>query len=134
MSLDQALGNAQEQIPECVAVGYVDMTIGMLLGVRTVDSHPSEVLDLVAAATVELFQGKNVAAIEGLFERRRGASGDGVRRPDEVLIFSQNLVHVFARGKKNTDHAVVFVCRGSANVGMVLTKSRLALSSIEAAV
>ena len=68
MSLDKALATAQTEVPECVAAGYVDMVSGLLLGVKTVDSHPSEVLDLVAAATGDLFQGKNVSEIERLFE------------------------------------------------------------------
>ena len=50
MSFSAAIKSAQSNVPECVAVGYVDMTTGMLLDVNTVDSHPSEVLDLVAAA------------------------------------------------------------------------------------
>lgn len=133
MSLDKALTAAQTTVPECLAVGYVDMSTGMLLGVRTVDSHPSEVLDLVAAATADLFQGTNVTAIEQLFKKARGTSADNRHYFKEILVFSENLLHVFMRGKKNPDHAVVIVCRASANVGMVLTKSRLALPPLEAA-
>ena len=48
MSLDSALANVRSAVPECVACGLVDMKTGMLLGVKTVDSHPQEVLDLVA--------------------------------------------------------------------------------------
>lgn len=60
-ALNNALAKAQQSIPECVATGYVDMSTGMLLGVKTVDSHPQEVLDLVAAATADLFQGASVS-------------------------------------------------------------------------
>jgi hypothetical protein len=135
MSLDKALNFAQGQIPECVAMGYVDMTTGMLLAVKTIDSHPSEVLDLVSAATADLFQGTNVVAIEKLFKKSRGTSpGDQSHYFQEILVFSTNLIHVFMRGKRNTNHAVVAVCRGSANIGMVIAKSRLTLSAIEAAV
>lgn len=133
MSLEKALTAAQAQVPECLAIGYVDMSTGMLLGVRTVDSHPSEVLDLVAAATADLFQGSNVTLIEQHFKKARGVSDDDRRYFKEILVFSENLLHVFMRGKKNADHALVFVCRGSANVGMVLTKSRSALPAVEAA-
>lgn len=133
MSLDKALASAQNQVPECLAIGYVDMATGMLLGVRTVDSHPTEVLDLVAAATADLFQGTNVTAIEQLFKKARGTTQDNRHYFKEILVFSENLLHVFMRGKKNTDHSVVIVCRGTANVGMVLTKSRLALPAIESA-
>lgn len=133
MSLEKALTAAQTQVPECVAIGYVDMTTGMLLGVKTVDSHPSEVLDLVAAATADMFQGTNITAIEKMFKKARGMPQDDKHFFREIVVFSENLLHVFARAKRNTDHAVVFVCRGSANIGMVLAKSRLAIPTIEAA-
>lgn len=131
--LESALTKAQGDIPECVASGYVDMTTGMLLGVRTVDSHPREVLDLVAAATADLFQGSNVTAIEKMFKRARGVT-DNQHYFEEIFVMSNNLLHVFLRSKKYPEHALVFVCRKSANIGMVIAKSRLALPNIEAAV
>jgi hypothetical protein len=131
MSLDNAILKAVSGVPECVAAGYVDMSTGMLLGVKTVDSHPSEVLDLVSAATADLFQGANVVAIEKLFKRSRGLKEDTHHYFQEIMVFSDNLLHVFLRGKKYKDHAVVYVCRKSANVGMVLTKARMSLSALE---
>ncbi|MBS2031986.1 MAG: hypothetical protein JST54_29075 [Deltaproteobacteria bacterium] len=133
MSLDSALAKAQQSVPECVAAGYVDMSTGMLLGVKTVDSHPQEVLDLVAAATADLFQGQSVQAIEKLFRRSRGQPEDGARYFNEIVVFSQNLIHVFLRSKKHREQAVVFVTRGSANIGMVLSKSRQSLAEVESA-
>lgn len=133
MSLDTAMAKAQQNLPECVAVGYVDMGTGMLLGVKTLDSHPQEVLDLVAAATADLFQGQSVTAIEKLFRKSRGQPENGGHYFREILVFSENLLHVFARCKEHPEHAVVFVCRASANVGMVLSKSRLSVGDIEAA-
>lgn len=133
MSLDSALTKAQTTLPECVATGYVDMSTGMLLGVRTVDSHPQEVLDLVAAATADLFQGSNVVAIERLFRRSRGQAEDGAHYFNEIVVFSTNLIHVFIRSKKHKDQAMIFVCRASANVGMVIAKSRVAAPEIDAA-
>jgi hypothetical protein len=72
MSLDQALADVIKNVPECLAAGWVDMSTGMLLGVKTVDSHPQEILDMVAAATGDLFQGSNVSAIESMWRRARG--------------------------------------------------------------
>ena len=133
MSLDKAVQSAATQVPECVAVGYVDMSTGMLLSVKTVDSHPSEVLDLVAAATADLFQGASVTAIEKLFRKARGTPEDGKHYFQEFLVMSDNLIHCFMRGKKYHNNAVVFVCRASANIGMVLSKGRVAASAVEAA-
>lgn len=133
MALDSALVKAQQTIPECVAAGYVDMTTGMLLGVKTVDSHPQAVLDLVAAATADLFQGASVTSIEKLFRKSRGQAETGDHYFKEIIVFSENLLHVFLRGKKHKNQAVVFVCRASANIGMVLAKSRIICGEIESA-
>ena len=133
MSLEKALNVASSQIPECVAAGYVDMSTGMLLAVKTVDSHPAEVLDLVAAATADLFQGTNVTSIEKMFKKSRGLPQDDKHYFQEIIVFSQNLLHVFLRAKKQDNHAVVYVCRASANIGMVIAKSRGSLAAIEAA-
>ena len=132
MSLDNALTKAQQTVPECVAAGYVDMSTGMLLGAKTVDSHPQEVLDLVAAATADLFQGQSVTAIEKLFRKSRGQTEDGRHYFKDIIVFSDNLLHVFLRSKKKADQVLVFVCRGSANIGMVLAKSRSILGDVEA--
>lgn len=134
MSLNATLTKVIPTIPECVAAGYVDIESGMLLGVKTVDSHPSEVLNLVAAATADLFQGPNVSMIEKMFNKSRGIPEQGHHYFQEMIVNSDNLLHVFIRGKKYTNHVTVFVCRKSANLGMALTKARLSLPEIEASV
>lgn len=133
MSLEKTLNEQVSSVPECVAGGYVDMSTGMLLAVKTVDSHPSEVLDLVSAATADLFQGTNVSAIEKLFKKARGVKDDGHHYFSEIIVNSDNLIHVFLRGKKFPDHAIVYVCRKSANIGMVLAKARVSQGPLEAA-
>lgn len=132
MSLDKSLTEMMKQVPECIAAGWVDMNTGMLLGVKTVDSHPQEVLDLVAAATTDLFQGANVTAIEQLFKKARGVTDNGEHYFKEIIVLSENLLHVFSRGRKKPDQVLVAVCRVSANLGMAITKVRAALPHIEA--
>jgi len=131
--LDQALQTTIAAVPECVAAGFVDLTTGMLLGVKTVDSHPNEVLELVAAATSDMFQGANVTMIEKMFKKTRGLKDDGHHYFTEMIVNSDNLIHVFLRGEKVEDHVLVVVCRKSANMGMVLTKARGMVGPMEAA-
>lgn len=133
MSLSQALSSARSSVPECLAIGLVDVDSGMILDVQTVDTHPSEVLDLVAAATADLFQGPNVTSIETIFKQKRGITDPHLHYFQEMLIFSHNMIHVFLRGKQYPSHILVIVCKISANVGMVLSKSRLAVPEIEKA-
>lgn len=132
--LDSALQQAIQSIPECVAGGYVDLESGMLIGIKTVDSHPSEVMDMLAAATAEMFQGANVVAIERMFKKARGVKDDGSHYFQEMIVNSDNLIHVFIRSKSSQEQVACFVCRRSANMGMVLTKARKAMPELEALV
>lgn len=134
MSLDDALKATMATVPECVAAGYVDMDTGMLLGVQTADDHPQEVLDTLAAATADLFQGSSVLQIEKLFKRNRGKEKDDQHYFQEVLVFSEAMLHVFMRTKRYPGHVVALVCRRSANPGMVLTKARMGLEAVSSAV
>ncbi|TDT41647.1 hypothetical protein DES49_1748 [Halospina denitrificans] len=130
--LDNTIQEAITTIPECLAGGYVDISSGMLLGIKTVDSHPDEVLEMLAAATADLFQGPNVVSIENMFKKARGLPLDDFHYFQEIIVNSENLIHVFMRAKAHQDHVVTFVCRKTANLGMVLTKARTALSTVEA--
>lgn len=133
MSLDDELAAAIKNIPECVAGAYIDMSSGMLLSVKTLDSHPQEVLDMVAAATADMFQGQTVTEIEDAFRKSRG-NKDNFHYFHEFLVMSENLLHVFLRVKQYPTHVISFVCRKSANVGMVLAKSRMTVDKLSAAV
>ncbi len=130
MPLDKALSDAVSRVPECLAAGYVDMSTGMLLGVKTVDSHPQEILDMVSAATADLFQGQTVVEIEEHFKSARGQKKSDTHFFQEIIVFSDNLIHVFIRTKKYPDHVVAFITRKNANIGMVLTKTRMSIDAI----
>ncbi|MCA9691622.1 MAG: hypothetical protein R3A51_22340 [Nannocystaceae bacterium] len=130
MSVDSLVAEVMTSVPKCVACGVVDMDSGMLLGVRTVDSHPAEVLDLVAATTKDLFEGENVTAIEDAFKRARGTES-AERYFREILVLSKNVIHVFARLPRLPSVVLTVVCRADANLGLVLMKSRQAAAKAE---
>jgi hypothetical protein len=132
--LDKSLQSAMDQIPECVAIGYVDIATETLLSMKTLDSHPQEILAPVSAATSDLFLGTSAVAIENMFKRAVGIVDDTQHKFQEIVVFSDNFLHVFMRCKKNIDHVLIFVCRGSANIGMVIAKSRIALGSVDGVV
>jgi len=131
MSLDQGLQKAMTSVPECIAAGFIDLSSGMLLGLKTVDSHPSEVMDLLAAATSDLFQGTNVTMIEQIFKKARGLPLNDQHYFQEIIVNSENLVHLFVRGKTHQGYVACFVCRRSTNLGMALTKARASMPDLE---
>lgn len=111
MSLDDALQRAMTSIPDCLAAGFIDLNSGMILSIKTVDSHPSEVFDFLAAATADLFQGSNVVAIEKIFKKSRGLMDeDNYHYFQEIIVNSENLIHVFIR-TKDQHEVICFVCR-----------------------
>ncbi|GAA4688334.1 hypothetical protein [Phytohabitans rumicis] len=136
-SISQIVTNAvkdfRQSVPECVAAGIVDMSTGMLLAVETVDTHPTEVLDLAAAATFDLFQGRNVVMIEEMFKQRRGVDKAG-HYFREILVNSENLVHLFIRSSVTEDMVSVVVCRRTVNIGMLFAQARMVMRRMDAGI
>ncbi|MFG2312086.1 hypothetical protein ACGFS9_25980 [Streptomyces sp. NPDC048566] len=123
---DQIMGlvkSLRTDAPDCVASGAVDMSTGMLLSYETVDNHPPEVLDLLAGATLDLFQGRTVQMIEDVFKERRGIETDR-HFFEEILVNSENLTHLFVRMSEQQDVVAVVVCRKTVNVGMLFAQVR----------
>ncbi|MCB1056238.1 MAG: hypothetical protein KDD11_12125 [Acidobacteria bacterium] len=123
MSVDKTIKQAVAEVPKIVAAGMVDMASGMLLGLKTVDSHPQSVLDLLAPATKEMFEGDMVLTIEGLFKQARGVE-TSERYFQEVLISSTHLWHYFGRLKANPQVVLAVVTRGDVNLGLLVVKAR----------
>ncbi|GAA0938203.1 hypothetical protein [Actinocorallia libanotica] len=118
--------------PECVAAGAVDMATGTLLAHETAEEHPAEVLDLLAGATLDLFQGRTVLMIEDVFKERRGVRSDQ-HDFQEVLVNSTHVTHLFLRMLSRQDVVAVVVCRRSVNVGMLFAQSRRVVARYAAA-
>lgn len=133
MSIETALTAAIQTIPDCLAAGYVDMETGMLLGVSSTVPEHAEVLENLALAVANLFQGRGVQAFEELL---RTAGTEETEHPGfgEIAVFSGDRLHIFLRTREYPDHVVCYFCRDSANVGLALTKSHLSLEPVAASV
>ncbi|WP_082772230.1 hypothetical protein [Actinoplanes sp. TFC3] len=125
-----AVADFRALVPDCVAAGLVDMSTGMLLAVDTLEDYPSELLDLLAAATFDLFQGRNVTMIEDIFKARRGVTTSR-HYFQEIVVNSDNLVHLFLRSQANQDFVAVIVCRRDTKVGMVFAQARIVMKELE---
>ncbi|MCB1034072.1 MAG: hypothetical protein KDD47_09590 [Acidobacteria bacterium] len=128
MSADEAIRQAMAEVPKAVAAGVVDMGSGMMLAIKTIDSHPQSVLDVLAPATKEMFEGDMVEQIESLFKKARGVNSDE-RYFQEILISSTHLWHYFGRLKAMPQVVLAVVTRGDVNLGMLVMKARQIASS-----
>ncbi|MFO1349303.1 MAG: hypothetical protein U1F68_00920 [Gammaproteobacteria bacterium] len=123
MSADTIVATALSSVPKAVAAGVVDMGTGMLLAVKTTESHPQAVLDMVAAGSKELFEGDMSLAIESAFKKIRG-DGSTEHYFSEILVNSKNLIHFFGRLASSPNYVITVVTRADANLGLVVTKCR----------
>lgn len=123
MSAESIVKECLENVPKSVAAGIVDMASGMMLAMKTVESHPQAVIDVLAPATKELFEGDMVLHIEKLFKQARGVESDD-RYFQEILISSEHLWHYFGRLKSDSHIVLTVVSRGDVNMGLFLVKAR----------
>jgi hypothetical protein len=130
--ISNSLKEFRRDVPDYVGSGFVDMTTGMLLAIETVDNHPREVIDVLAAATADLFQGKTVTQIENIWKQARGDEKPG-HYFKEILINSDNLVHLFMRSTGNPDIAAVVICTRHVNIGMLFAQARQVMRDFDAA-
>lgn len=130
--INNTLKEFRQNVPDYVASGFVDMSTGMLLAVDTVDNHPREILDVVAAATADLFQGKNVTQIEALWNQYRNAS-EGGNYFKEILVNSDNLVHLFLRSASNPEVTAAIICTRQVSIGMLFAQARAVMKEYDAA-
>lgn len=124
MKVEEICPVVLSEVPKSIAAGIIDMGSGMLLDVKTTDSHPSQVLDILAAATKDLFEGDMVTQIEEMFKKARGEEDSPFHYFKEVIVNSTNLIHVFLRVPSMESVVLAVVCRSSANLGLALTKMR----------
>jgi hypothetical protein len=134
MNLTQVVNNAlkafRRDVPEYLASGVVDMSTGMLLDADTIDDHPRDMMDMLAAATADLFQGRTVSQVEQMWREQRGIGDEG-HYFQEILVYSNNLVHLFMRSPVNAEIVAAVVCRRNVNVGMLFAQARYAMRELE---
>lgn len=123
MSSADIVRDLLSSVPKAVAAGVVDMRTGELLDVHTTANHPQQVLDMVALATHDLFEGPNVSSIENTFKQIRGDDYQG-RYFREIIVTSKNLLHIFARLHQDENLVAVVVAKEDTNLGLALVNTR----------
>lgn len=130
-SISNALKSFRRDVPDYVGSGFVDMSTGMLLAVDTVANHPREILDIIGAATADLFEGRAVTQIETLWQRTRGTSPDK-HYFNEIIVSSDNLVHFFRRSSTDQGLVGVVICTMDVRIGMLVAQARQVMQEFDA--
>ncbi len=133
MEIDQALAVAEARFPECVALGYVELTTGAWVGLRAADPVARNFATRVAASAAELLRSPELGAAEVVFQRHRREGASPSAGIDEIVVTSQERLHLVIRAKKSRDHAMVLVCPAGADIGAWLAEARVAAAALEEA-
>jgi hypothetical protein len=131
-AMTYALNMALEDVPECIGVGCIDAGSGVLLGFKTTDANPYDLIELLGPATADMYQGRVVTQIETHWSKMRGF--EGVRHYfQEIIIGADDMLFIFMRSRRYQDYVALFVWRNMSNLGMALSKARGAMPYIERA-
>lgn len=130
MAVDESLKQAMAIVPECLACAVVDVSQRRLLGTRNMEYEPEEIFDVLPSATADLFEGPLVKSIENAFMISRGQTEIPRHSFQEIVVVSQNVVHVLLRSQQHQALVVGFVCRRSVNLTLALLKAREAVEKM----
>lgn len=132
MSLNRTLFQVAAFVPNCLAVGVVDLPSGNVLAQHAREPSVEDDLRLMARAAVELFRTGEVEMLESLFRETRGQTA-GEDSFQESLILSENFAHLFLRSKTNRDQALILLAAKETSLGQLLAAAREGLASVERA-
>lgn len=129
MSLKQICENIYSEVNGAIAVGVVDLSSGMPLEIyHRVEYFTQEYIDLVSAASVDMFRGRNVAKVEEkLADQRRKPLSHSIQ---EVLMTTEGTIHFMAVLPEKNDILALLVTNKKASVGMGWSILRNALPEI----
>ena len=128
--MDDACRNIVTAVDGAVACGVVDLETGMLLGIYNSSGYTQTLNEIVAAATMDLFRGPNIARIQQMVRQHRGLPENGEHYFDEIHVTSKNNFH-FAKTVKGGRAVVMLVTRKNTNIGMGWAQLKAQLPVIE---
>jgi hypothetical protein len=120
-------------VPGCLVAGYVDLATGVLLGVRSLEPYPQEVLDQISDTAAGLFDHPDLRSIEDWLLQEGENEESDTDSFQEFVVMSDQLLHLYTSCRDHSDHVVVLIARRDTNFGMLITKSRQAASLVDGA-
>ena len=129
MNLNTICENIYSEVNGAIAVAVVDLSSGMSLEVyHRVAYFTQDYVDLVSAAAVDMFRGKNVNWVEEKLAQQRNKPLS--RSIQEVQMTTDGTLHFMAVLPENKDILVLLVTSKKASVGMGWASLRRALPEV----
>lgn len=114
--LDETLTDITNTIEGSLACAVVDLNTGVLLSVSSKVSYFSEEFyDVIAAAAVDMFRGKNIRSIESLMSHESGREIS--KTVKEVQMSTDRTYHFMTTLPEKRDTILILITDRSANIG-----------------
>ena len=133
MSLQTICESIYSDVNGAIAVAVVDLSSGMPLQVyHRVSYFTQDYVDLVSAASVDMFRGRNVAKVEErLADQRNRPLSHSIQ---EVLMTTEGTIHFMAVLPEKKDILALLVTNKKVSIGMGWAVLRNALPEISSLV
>ena len=133
MSLQTICESIYSDVNGAIAVAVVDLSSGMPLQVyHRVSYFTQDYVDLVSAASVDMFRGRNVAKVEEkLADQRNRPLSHAIQ---EVLMTTEGTIHFMAVLPEKKDILALLVTNKKVSIGMGWAVLRNALPEISSLV
>ena len=133
MSLQTICESIYSDVNGAIAVAVVDLSSGMPLQVyHRVSCFTQDYVDLVSAASVDMFRGRNVAKVEEqLADQRNRPLSHSIQ---EVLMTTEGTIHFMAVLPEKKDILALLVTNKKVSIGMGWAVLRNALPEISSLV
>ena len=128
--IDEACKKVVDAVDGGLAMGVVDLTSGVLLGVYNNPGYSQSLNEIVAAACVDMFRGDTVGRVHAVVRAHRGVPEDGANYIQEIHITSANNFH-FMKTIKDGDAVAVLVTSKSTDIGVGWAQLKAAVADIE---
>jgi hypothetical protein len=130
--LDEALKEALASVPNCVAVGAVDLRSGTLLAMQAQEPRSQEVLNLMTQAITELFEAPLLQAFADIYAGSHDRSGAQTGNPfTELLLLNDAHSYLLMRGREKPHLALLMIALKETPVGLLILRTRALLPQIE---
>lgn len=128
-SINEICAEVVRDVDGATAFAIVDINNGLMLGhAHSVPYFSQTYIDAVAAASVEMFRGKNIAAVEKLLSAQRGTKVE--KSVQEVQMTTSGSYHFMAVLPEKPDYLAILTTTRKANIGMGWSALRRAILDI----
>jgi hypothetical protein len=129
--LHEALRNAMSNIPNCIAVGAVDLTSGTLLALQAEEERPQEMLNVMTSTITELFEAPLLQAFSEIYAASPDESPQRGTQFTELLLLNSFHNYLLLRGRKRQDLAIIVITKKDTSAGLLMLKGLAAMADIE---